>query len=130
MKSTCPCNFTLHYEIASRGNIVQSGQRHAKNIAHREKRATITFDTNIHTTAKPPQDTGQFYSNNCNEPLFNLLTYLRVFLQLWSFLALKITCTTMSFPSDLLIFIILTLFSVLCTVHILRIILLFAHDKT
>nr|XP_003201105.2 C3 and PZP-like alpha-2-macroglobulin domain-containing protein 8 [Danio rerio] len=56
LKSTCPCNFTLHYEIASRGNIVQSGQRHANSTTHREKRATITFDTNIHTTAKPQQD--------------------------------------------------------------------------
>lgn len=66
LKSTCPCNFTLHYEIASRGNIVQSGQRHAKSMAHREKRATVTFDTNIHTTAKPPRDSGQYYCNNSN----------------------------------------------------------------
>ncbi|KAI7791344.1 C3 and PZP-like alpha-2-macroglobulin domain-containing protein 8 isoform X1 [Triplophysa rosa] len=53
LKSTCPCNFTLHYELASRGNIVQSGQRHSNSTAHRGKRATITFDTNIHANAKP-----------------------------------------------------------------------------
>lgn len=59
LKSTCPCNFTLHYEIASRGNIVQSGQRRSNSTAHRGKRATITFDTNIHATTKPPRDTGR-----------------------------------------------------------------------
>ncbi|XP_051551444.1 C3 and PZP-like alpha-2-macroglobulin domain-containing protein 8 [Myxocyprinus asiaticus] len=53
LKSTCPCNFTLHYEIASRGNIVQSGQRHLNSTAYRRKRATVTFDANIHTTTKP-----------------------------------------------------------------------------
>ncbi|XP_056303565.1 C3 and PZP-like alpha-2-macroglobulin domain-containing protein 8 [Danio aesculapii] len=64
LKSTCPCNFTLHYEIASRGNIVQSGQRHTNSTAHREKRATITFDTNIHTTAKPQQDSDSGVSSS------------------------------------------------------------------
>ncbi|XP_051549354.1 C3 and PZP-like alpha-2-macroglobulin domain-containing protein 8 isoform X2 [Myxocyprinus asiaticus] len=53
LKSTCPCNFTMHYEIASRGNIVQSGLRHPNSTAHRGKRATVTFDTNIYTTTKP-----------------------------------------------------------------------------
>lgn len=61
LESTCPCNFTLHYEIASRGNIVQSGHRHSNSTAHRGKRATITFDTNTHGTTKPPRDSGQFY---------------------------------------------------------------------
>lgn len=56
---------------------MQSGQRHTNSTAHREKRATITFDTNIHTTAKPQQDSGQFYCNNCSTPLF------MVMFQLW-----------------------------------------------
>ncbi|XP_052446900.1 C3 and PZP-like alpha-2-macroglobulin domain-containing protein 8 isoform X1 [Carassius gibelio] len=64
LKSTCPCNFTLHYEIASRGNIVQSGQRHANSLAPREKRATVTFDANIHTTTKPPRDTDSGVSSS------------------------------------------------------------------
>uniref|UniRef100_A0A673A0I2 Kazal-like domain-containing protein n=1 Tax=Sphaeramia orbicularis TaxID=375764 RepID=A0A673A0I2_9TELE len=55
LKSTCPCNFTLHYEVASRGNIVLSGHQLANLTAlHRGKRATITFDKNIHTTHLPP----------------------------------------------------------------------------
>ncbi|KAM6962537.1 C3 and PZP-like alpha-2-macroglobulin domain-containing protein 8 [Aplochiton taeniatus] len=58
LKSTCPCNFTLHYEIASRGNIVQSGQEQANVTAHRGKRATVTFDKNIHTTTLPPSPAG------------------------------------------------------------------------
>ncbi|XP_077390785.1 C3 and PZP-like alpha-2-macroglobulin domain-containing protein 8 [Festucalex cinctus] len=54
LKSTCPCNFTLHYEVASRGNIILSGQQPANVTAsHRGKRATITFDKNIHTTHSP-----------------------------------------------------------------------------
>ncbi|XP_065102652.1 C3 and PZP-like alpha-2-macroglobulin domain-containing protein 8 [Paramisgurnus dabryanus] len=63
LKSTCPCNFTLHYEIVSRGNIVQSGQRHPNSMAHRRKRATVTFDTNIHTTTKPPSDSDSVASS-------------------------------------------------------------------
>ncbi|KAG5851317.1 hypothetical protein ANANG_G00091890 [Anguilla anguilla] len=58
LKSTCPCNFTLHYEIASRGNIVQSGQQLPNITTHRGKRATVTFDKNIHTTA-PPSGSGR-----------------------------------------------------------------------
>ncbi|KAL6107852.1 cpamd8 [Pungitius sinensis] len=55
LKSTCPCNFTLHYEVASRGNIVLSGQQPANLTAsHRGKRATVTFDKNIHATQPPP----------------------------------------------------------------------------
>ncbi|XP_053709629.1 C3 and PZP-like alpha-2-macroglobulin domain-containing protein 8 [Synchiropus splendidus] len=54
LKSTCPCNFTLHYEVASRGNIILSGQQPANQTAHRrDKRATVTFDKNIHTTDHP-----------------------------------------------------------------------------
>ncbi|XP_070764603.1 C3 and PZP-like alpha-2-macroglobulin domain-containing protein 8 [Enoplosus armatus] len=59
LKSTCPCNFTLHYEVTSRGNIVLSGQQSANLTAsHRGKRATVTFDKNIHTTHLPPSAPG------------------------------------------------------------------------
>uniref|UniRef100_A0A8B9H8M1 C3 and PZP like alpha-2-macroglobulin domain containing 8 n=2 Tax=Astyanax mexicanus TaxID=7994 RepID=A0A8B9H8M1_ASTMX len=57
LKSTCPCNFTLHYEITSRGNIVQSGHRHPNSTA-RSRRAAVTFDKNIHTTPQPPLHSG------------------------------------------------------------------------
>ena len=61
LKSTCPCNFTLHYEVASRGNIVLSGKQPANSTAsHRGKRATITFDKNIHTTNLPPSALGKY----------------------------------------------------------------------
>ncbi|XP_045561976.1 C3 and PZP-like alpha-2-macroglobulin domain-containing protein 8 isoform X2 [Salmo salar] len=53
LKSTCPCNFTLHYEIASRGNIIQSGQQQSNATAQRSKRAAVTFDKNVHTTQQP-----------------------------------------------------------------------------
>uniref|UniRef100_W5MEU5 C3 and PZP like alpha-2-macroglobulin domain containing 8 n=1 Tax=Lepisosteus oculatus TaxID=7918 RepID=W5MEU5_LEPOC len=53
LKSTCPCNFSLHYEIASRGNIIQSGLQPANITQYRGKRAAVTFDKNIHTTAPP-----------------------------------------------------------------------------
>ncbi|XP_054646446.1 C3 and PZP-like alpha-2-macroglobulin domain-containing protein 8 [Dunckerocampus dactyliophorus] len=59
LKSTCPCNFTLHYEVASRGNIIVSGQQLANLTAsHRGKRATVTFDKNIHTTRSPVSASG------------------------------------------------------------------------
>ncbi|XP_074834082.1 C3 and PZP-like alpha-2-macroglobulin domain-containing protein 8 isoform X2 [Carettochelys insculpta] len=50
VKSTCPCNFTLHYEVASRGNIVLSGQQPGNMTQQRSKRATFPFDKNIHVT--------------------------------------------------------------------------------
>ncbi|XP_066551233.1 C3 and PZP-like alpha-2-macroglobulin domain-containing protein 8 isoform X2 [Amia ocellicauda] len=53
LMSTCPCNFTLHYEVTSRGNIVQSGLQPANVTQHRSKRATVTFDKNVHTTLPP-----------------------------------------------------------------------------
>ncbi|XP_073757042.1 C3 and PZP-like alpha-2-macroglobulin domain-containing protein 8 isoform X5 [Callorhinus ursinus] len=39
MKSTCPCNFTLYYEVAARGNIVLSGQQPAPLTRQRSRRA-------------------------------------------------------------------------------------------
>ncbi|KAL1022981.1 hypothetical protein UPYG_G00035010 [Umbra pygmaea] len=53
LKSTCPCNFILHYEIASRGNIVQSGQQQPNATAYRNKRAAVTFDKNVQPTLTP-----------------------------------------------------------------------------
>ncbi|XP_041912709.1 C3 and PZP-like alpha-2-macroglobulin domain-containing protein 8 isoform X1 [Alosa sapidissima] len=55
LKSTCGCNFTLHYEVASRGNIVQSGLQHPNQSSHRQRRAAVTFDKNIHTTQTPSE---------------------------------------------------------------------------
>lgn len=75
LKSTCPCNFTLHYEVASRGNIVLSGKEPANTTAsHRGKRATVTFDKNIHTTPLPSSASGRCFScvlNFCLSNLFN-----------------------------------------------------------
>lgn len=60
LKSTCPCNFTLHYEVTSRGNIVLSGQQLSNTTAsHRGKRATVTFDMNVHPTHPPPFSSGK-----------------------------------------------------------------------
>lgn len=39
MQSSCPCNFTLYYEVAARGNIVLSGQQPAHITQQRSKRA-------------------------------------------------------------------------------------------
>ncbi|XP_032170736.1 C3 and PZP-like alpha-2-macroglobulin domain-containing protein 8 isoform X4 [Mustela erminea] len=39
VKSTCPCNFTLYYEVAARGNIVLSGQQPAPVTLQRSRRA-------------------------------------------------------------------------------------------
>ncbi|XP_034035690.1 C3 and PZP-like alpha-2-macroglobulin domain-containing protein 8 [Thalassophryne amazonica] len=59
IKSTCPCNFTLHYEVASRGNIVLSGKQSANlTSSHRDKRSAVVFDKNIHTTNLPPSASG------------------------------------------------------------------------
>ncbi|MXQ93470.1 hypothetical protein E5288_WYG021131 [Bos mutus] len=41
VKSTCPCNFTLYYEVAARGNIVLSGQQPAHVTQQRSKRAVL-----------------------------------------------------------------------------------------
>lgn len=66
IKSTCPCNFTLHYEVASRGNIVLSGQQLANLTAlHRRKRATVTFDKNIHTTPSTPGSVSHTVMDSC-----------------------------------------------------------------
>nr|XP_057929611.1 C3 and PZP-like alpha-2-macroglobulin domain-containing protein 8 isoform X2 [Doryrhamphus excisus] len=74
LKSTCPCNFTLHYEVASRGNIIISGQQLANLTAsHRGKRATVTFDKNIHTTRSPVSTSG--YSSQTK--MDSCVSYLR-----------------------------------------------------
>ncbi|XP_063003438.1 C3 and PZP-like alpha-2-macroglobulin domain-containing protein 8 [Elgaria multicarinata webbii] len=39
VKSTCPCRFTLHYEVVSRGNIVLSGTQPGHVAQERSKRA-------------------------------------------------------------------------------------------
>ncbi|XP_060132471.1 C3 and PZP-like alpha-2-macroglobulin domain-containing protein 8 [Zootoca vivipara] len=38
LKSTCPCNFTLYYEVVSRGNIVLSGMQPSDVTRQRSKR--------------------------------------------------------------------------------------------
>ncbi|XP_073449024.1 C3 and PZP-like alpha-2-macroglobulin domain-containing protein 8 isoform X1 [Aquarana catesbeiana] len=51
LKSTCLCNFTLHYEVASRGNIVLSGMQSTNITLQRTKRSTsVTFDRNFNET--------------------------------------------------------------------------------
>ncbi|KAM7388308.1 hypothetical protein PAMP_024494 [Pampus punctatissimus] len=74
LKSTCPCNFTLHYEVASRGNIMLSGQQSANLTAlHRGKRATVTFDKNVHTTHLPPSASG----SSSQAEMDSCVSYLR-----------------------------------------------------
>ncbi|TWW57860.1 C3 and PZP-like alpha-2-macroglobulin domain-containing protein 8 [Takifugu flavidus] len=90
LKSTCPCNFTLHYEVTSRGNIVLSGKQLSNTTAsHRGKRATVTFDMNVHPTHPPPFSSGsssqaevdscvsylQFPVSHSMAPLSHLLVY-------------------------------------------------------
>ncbi|KAF2980460.1 hypothetical protein EK904_008359 [Melospiza melodia maxima] len=53
VKSTCPCNFTLHYEVASRGNIVLSGLQPSNVTQQRSKRATTALERNIDLTNFP-----------------------------------------------------------------------------
>ncbi|XP_062966135.1 LOW QUALITY PROTEIN: C3 and PZP-like alpha-2-macroglobulin domain-containing protein 8 [Cynocephalus volans] len=59
VKSTCPCNFTLYYEVAARGNIVLSGQQPAHITQQRSKRAASAPEkpirlTHLSETAPPP----------------------------------------------------------------------------
>ncbi|XP_024909513.1 C3 and PZP-like alpha-2-macroglobulin domain-containing protein 8 isoform X2 [Cynoglossus semilaevis] len=82
LKSTCPCNFTLHYEVASRGNIILSGQKPANlTSSHRGKRAAVTFDKNIHTTDLPPSDgsspDSSSSSSSSQAEVDTCVTYLR-----------------------------------------------------
>ncbi|KAJ7398113.1 C3 and PZP-like alpha-2-macroglobulin domain-containing protein 8 [Pitangus sulphuratus] len=53
VKSTCPCNFTLHYEVASRGNIVLSGLQPSNVTQQRSKRATSPSEKNTGITHFP-----------------------------------------------------------------------------
>ncbi|XP_012664840.1 C3 and PZP-like alpha-2-macroglobulin domain-containing protein 8 [Otolemur garnettii] len=50
VKSTCPCSFTLYYEVAARGNIVLSGQQPAHITQQRSKRATPALEKLIRLT--------------------------------------------------------------------------------
>ncbi|XP_039723675.1 C3 and PZP-like alpha-2-macroglobulin domain-containing protein 8 isoform X2 [Pteropus medius] len=57
VKSTCPCNFTLYYEVAARGNIVLSGQQLAHITQQRSRRATPEKPirlTHLSETEPPP----------------------------------------------------------------------------
>ncbi|KAJ7415213.1 C3 and PZP-like alpha-2-macroglobulin domain-containing protein 8 [Willisornis vidua] len=53
VKSTCPCNFTLHYEVASRGNIVLSGLQPSNVTQQRSRRATSASDKDTGVTHLP-----------------------------------------------------------------------------
>ncbi|XP_074161873.1 C3 and PZP-like alpha-2-macroglobulin domain-containing protein 8 [Sminthopsis crassicaudata] len=53
VKSTCPCDFTLYYEVASRGNIVQSGLQPANVTQQRSKRDAPPSDQTSHVTHIP-----------------------------------------------------------------------------
>ncbi|VTJ73120.1 Hypothetical predicted protein [Marmota monax] len=48
--STCPCNFTLYYEVAARGNIVLSGQQPAHITLQRSRRAAPAPEKPIRLT--------------------------------------------------------------------------------
>lgn len=50
VKSTRPCDFTLYYEVAARGNIVLSGQQPAHITQQRSKRATPALEKPIRLT--------------------------------------------------------------------------------
>ncbi|XP_075857344.1 C3 and PZP-like alpha-2-macroglobulin domain-containing protein 8 [Microcebus murinus] len=50
VKSTCPCNFTLHYEVAARGNLVLSGRQPAHATQQRRKRAAPALETPVRLT--------------------------------------------------------------------------------
>ncbi|XP_032990817.1 C3 and PZP-like alpha-2-macroglobulin domain-containing protein 8 isoform X1 [Rhinolophus ferrumequinum] len=57
VKSTCPCNFTLYYEVAARGNIVLSGQQPAHITQQRSRRAAPEKPirlTHLSETEPPP----------------------------------------------------------------------------
>lgn len=45
VSSTCPCNFTMHYEVVSRGNIVHSGVHTARLVKKRSPGPKIRFLT-------------------------------------------------------------------------------------
>ncbi|XP_063146713.1 C3 and PZP-like alpha-2-macroglobulin domain-containing protein 8 [Candoia aspera] len=54
VKSTCPCNFTLHYEVVSRGNIVLSGLLPGNRTQQGRKRTTTASSgKNIYITNFP-----------------------------------------------------------------------------
>lgn len=53
VKSTCPCDFALHYEIASRGNIVRTGMQPASATQQRSRRATVIFDKKKQSSQSP-----------------------------------------------------------------------------
>ncbi|XP_029470045.1 C3 and PZP-like alpha-2-macroglobulin domain-containing protein 8 isoform X2 [Rhinatrema bivittatum] len=53
LKSTCPCTFALHYEVVSRGNIVQSGWQPGNVTQQRSERMAMTFEKNLHVTPSP-----------------------------------------------------------------------------
>lgn len=84
VKSTCPCNFTLHYEVASRGNIVLSGLQPSNITQQRSKRATVPFEKNMGITRLP--GTGSYHqiqicphSQGKNLPYFCKPKYLFFF---------------------------------------------------
>ncbi|XP_015280131.1 PREDICTED: C3 and PZP-like alpha-2-macroglobulin domain-containing protein 8 [Gekko japonicus] len=53
VKSTCPCNFTLHYEVVSRGNIVLSGLQSRNVTQQRSRRAAVSSGRSVHIAHSP-----------------------------------------------------------------------------
>ncbi|XP_063770568.1 C3 and PZP-like alpha-2-macroglobulin domain-containing protein 8 isoform X2 [Pseudophryne corroboree] len=88
LKSTCPCNFTLHYEVASRGNIVLSGQQSSNVTLQRMKRSSsaVTFQRDFNETSESEAELSSsdsevwmtyvhFHITHTMAPLSRLLVY-------------------------------------------------------
>ncbi|KAG8126756.1 putative C3 and PZP-like alpha-2-macroglobulin domain-containing protein [Naja naja] len=57
VKSTCPCNFTLHYEVVSRGNIVLSGLLPRNKTQEGNKRTTPDASSDVTSSSAPELNT-------------------------------------------------------------------------
>ncbi|XP_072173933.1 C3 and PZP-like alpha-2-macroglobulin domain-containing protein 8 [Diadema setosum] len=83
IKSTCPCNFTLHYEVMSRGNIVTSGlhtarrKRQAYEIDDQDPPIQLTQGDGNETRSRPETcDTSlSFMVTAAMSPMSRLLVY-------------------------------------------------------
>ncbi|XP_054835570.1 C3 and PZP-like alpha-2-macroglobulin domain-containing protein 8 [Eublepharis macularius] len=87
VKSTCPCNFTLHYEVVSRGNIVLSGLQSRNVTQQRSRSAAASSGRSSHvapfpaTTSPPAVEMSicvtslRFLVTHSMAPLGRLLVY-------------------------------------------------------
>eukprot|EP00057_Strongylocentrotus_purpuratus_P031565 XP_785018.3 PREDICTED: C3 and PZP-like alpha-2-macroglobulin domain-containing protein 8 [Strongylocentrotus purpuratus] len=72
IQSTCPCNFSLHYEVMARGNIVTSG---VSEVGRQKREANQALEAELNSTISQCETEISFMVTAAMSPTSRLLVY-------------------------------------------------------